>query len=81
MYTVKRVKAIAAAIDRPRKVLPNGEVHSYTGKDTGKLYRWPSWLRWNHLVILEAHGLAKHSYYAAGMDHTDWIINPALHEK
>jgi hypothetical protein len=46
MYTVKRVKAIHAVLAR-----------RYT--HNGTLLRWPQWLHWKHILVLEGHELIK----------------------
>lgn len=36
--------------------------------------RWPSWLSYAHLRLLEEHKLARHEHYASIYAHTKYII-------
>lgn len=64
MYTVKRVKAIAAIL-----------ANRYVNKNDGRLMIYPCWLRHYHLELLESHNLAKHKTYGPNTyAHTDYFI-------
>lgn len=55
MYSAQRVKAIAAVLRQDK--------FSHDSDRGRRLGRWPLWLSWSLILILEAHGLAKHIDY------------------